>query len=68
MAILPDDTRRVGPYEIIESIGRGAMGEVYLARDSCLSRNVAIKTISPEAESDPSRRNRFVQRRRPPAA
>lgn len=37
------------------------MGEVYLARDSRLSRNVAIKTISAEAESDPNRRNRFVQ-------
>ena len=53
--------RKVGPYEILETIGQGAMGEVFLARDSRLSRNVAIKTISPDAEADPSRRSRFVQ-------
>jgi eukaryotic-like serine/threonine-protein kinase len=64
MATPLDDTRRVGPYEIIESIGQGAMGEVYLARDSRLSRQVAIKTISAESEADPERRSRFVQEAR----
>src|ERR1700693_4063083 len=33
----------LGPYEILALIGQGGMGEVYLARDSRLNRDVAIK-------------------------
>jgi serine/threonine protein kinase len=61
------DTRRVGPYEIIETLGQGAMGEVFVARDSRLSRNVAIKIISDET-SDPGRRKRFIQEARSASA
>ena len=35
---------RVGPFEIIASIGKGGMGEVYKARDTRLERTVAIKS------------------------
>ena len=35
---------RLGPYEILGSIGAGGMGQVYRARDSRLDRIVAIKT------------------------
>ena len=42
---------RLGPYEIIELIGAGGMGEVYRARDPRLDRDVAIK-VSQERFSD----------------
>ncbi len=39
---------RVGRYTLTRSIGRGGMGEVFLARDSLLKRDVAIKAIIPD--------------------
>jgi len=43
---------RYGPYQIIRQIGRGAMGEVYLARNLQVNREVALKIVykGPEAE------------------
>jgi serine/threonine-protein kinase len=43
---------RVGPYEIVASIGAGGMGEVYRARDPRLHREVAIKILRLEAPDD----------------
>jgi len=42
---------KLGPYEILEPIGAGGMGEVYRARDTRLGRDVAVK-ISAERFSD----------------
>ncbi|MDQ3487606.1 MAG: hypothetical protein M3468_07715 [Acidobacteriota bacterium] len=40
--------QRLGPYEVVGSLGAGGMGEVYRARDTALNRDVAIKVL-PEA-------------------
>src|SRR5215469_3426162 len=51
--------RRIGPYEIITSIGAGGMGEVYRARDTRLGRDVALKILPEDVAADPDRRQRF---------
>ena len=38
-------TQRVGRFEIVSELARGAMGKVYRARDPQLGRDVALKTI-----------------------
>src|ERR1700756_2043243 len=59
---------RLGPYEIISVIGAGGMGEVYRARDSRLSREVAIKLLPASFSSDEQRLYRFGQEARAAAA
>ncbi len=50
----------LGHYEIRSKIGKGGMGEVYLALDSKLDRGVALKILSPEFAEDRDRMNRFI--------
>jgi Tol biopolymer transport system component/serine/threonine protein kinase len=50
---------RVGPYEILEPLGRGGMGEVYRGRDPRLGRDVAIKVLPAVLAADPQRLGRF---------
>jgi serine/threonine protein kinase len=50
---------RLGPYEILASIGAGDMGEVYRARDTKLDRDVAIKVLPAALAQDPERLARF---------
>ena len=50
---------RVGPYEILEPLGAGGMGEVYRARDPRLSRDVAVKLVTTDGLPSPDRLRRF---------
>jgi serine/threonine protein kinase len=50
---------RIGRYQVIERIGRGAMGVVYRAHDSAMGRDVALKVLTADLEDDPDIRIRF---------
>ncbi|HAF22559.1 MAG TPA: hypothetical protein DCK93_06535 [Blastocatellia bacterium] len=51
----------ISHYRIISRIGAGGMGEVYLANDSELGRNVALKVLPADVVSDQQRMSRFVR-------
>jgi predicted ATPase/serine/threonine protein kinase len=55
---------RFGNYQILQRLGAGGMGEVYRARDTCLYREVAIKTLSLGRCSQPEALARFEQEAR----
>jgi eukaryotic-like serine/threonine-protein kinase len=60
--------KTVGHYVILDIIGRGGMGEVYLARDPRLGRKVALKLLPVELKSDRDRVQRFRQEARAASA
>lgn len=59
---------RLGPYEILGSIGAGGMGEVFRAHDTRLDRDVALKVLPAVVAMDPDRLQRFEQEARATAA
>src|SRR5205085_9367725 len=58
----------LGQYQIEALIGQGGMGYVYRARDTVLTRSVALKILPPEVVSDASRLSRFMQEARAASA
>ncbi|MBX7171662.1 MAG: protein kinase [Pyrinomonadaceae bacterium] len=51
----------INQYKIISPIGKGGMGEVFLAQDTKLNRKVAIKFLNEEFSKDTDKLNRFIQ-------
>ena len=55
----PAETRRIGKYEIIKELGRGATSVVYKAYDPFQDREVAVKAVFPEALGDQEHGRRY---------
>lgn len=55
---------RLGKYQILQQLGKGSMGEVYLAQDTVLGRQVAVKTIQAGSAFGDEARHRFEREAR----
>ncbi|MHC4189425.1 MAG: protein kinase domain-containing protein [Planctomycetota bacterium] len=55
---------QIGPFRIERELGRGAVGVVYLAHDTKLDREVAIKSLPAEVMENPKARSRFTREAR----
>jgi serine/threonine protein kinase len=64
----PSAARRLGPYQIHSRIGRGGMGEVFLATDTRLGRKIALKLLPARFTGDAERVRRFKQEARAASA
>jgi serine/threonine protein kinase/Flp pilus assembly protein TadD len=56
--------KRIGRYQVLSHIGRGGMGEVFLAQDASLGRKVALKFLPTHFTNDQERVRRFRQEAR----
>ena len=62
---MPDIGHTISHYRIVEKIGQGGMGEVYMADDMTLDRKVALKFLPDAFTSDPERMARFEREAKP---
>jgi len=67
-SILATGTTFAGKYKILGELGRGGMGEVYLAEDTSLARKVALKFLPEDMYKDPAARSRFQREAKAAAA
>src|SRR5689334_2655929 len=59
---------RLGPYEVLDQIGAGGMGEVFRAHDERLERSVAVKLLPQLSRTDPEALRRFQREARTASA
>jgi eukaryotic-like serine/threonine-protein kinase len=55
---------KLGPYEVLDPLGSGGMGEVYRARDTRLGRDVAVKVLPAHLSSNPELKQRMEREAR----
>ena len=57
----PSIPEKIGPYLILRSIGKGGMGEVFLARDPSCGRELALKRVRPDLSNNQTVVKRFLR-------
>jgi serine/threonine protein kinase len=60
--------KKIGPYQVMALVGAGGMGEIFLAEDTRLNRQVVLKLLPQEFTQDPERVRRFKQEARAASA